>query len=204
MNIKASMADSIPSISSADVEEEKYDTVNGDVRPTKRRRLSASSSDIVSSQVPKNLPKNVSRIRPRSKAQLSQSFELQETELSNGKIVDAKSSFATINVSPWLIASLAAMVIRRPTAIQKSCIPQILDGMDVIGGSKTGSGKTVAFAVPILQRWAEDPMGIFAVVLTPTRYASCRLRPYVLLNGRIENWHFKFTSNSMPFLHRKP
>ena len=45
----------------------------------------------------------------------------------------------------------------------------MLNGSDVIGGSKTGSGKTIAFVVPILQKWAEDSMGVFAVVLTPTR-----------------------------------
>jgi len=61
------------------------------------------------------------------------------------------------------------MAIRRPTGIQKLCIPEILKGRDCIGGSRTGSGKTVAFAVPILQKWAEDPFGIFALVLTPTR-----------------------------------
>ena len=45
-------------------------------------------------------------------------------------------------------------------------------GKDCIGGSRTGSGKTVAFAVPILQNWARDPFGVFAVVLTPTRSVS--------------------------------
>ncbi|TVY86225.1 ATP-dependent RNA helicase, partial [Lachnellula willkommii] len=49
------------------------------------------------------------------------------------------------------------MAIKRPTGIQKGCIPEILKGRDCIGGSRTGSGKTVAFAVPILQKWAEDP-----------------------------------------------
>jgi ATP-dependent RNA helicase DDX49/DBP8 len=84
--------------------------------------------------------------------------------------VDPNTSFESINVRPWLVKSLANMAIRRPTGIQKGCIPQILRGRDCIGGSRTGSGKTVAFAVPILQKWAEDPSGIFAVVLTPTRY----------------------------------
>ncbi|MCJ1284352.1 putative RNA helicase [Xylographa opegraphella] len=100
---------------------------------------------------------------------------LKETEISNGKVVDAKSSFASLEVCPWLVVSLAAMAIRRPTAIQKGCIPEILAGRNVIGGSRTGSGKTVAFAVPILQKWAEDPMGIFALVLTPTRELALQI-----------------------------
>lgn len=43
-------------------------------------------------------------------------------------------------------------------------------GQDCVGNAKTGSGKTVAFAAPILQKLSVDPYGIFALVLTPTRY----------------------------------
>jgi ATP-dependent RNA helicase DDX49/DBP8 len=45
----------------------------------------------------------------------------------------------------------------------------LVAGRDCVGGAKTGSGKTMAFALPILQRIVKDPFGIFAVVLTPTR-----------------------------------
>ena len=83
--------------------------------------------------------------------------------------IDPHTSFEALNVKPWLVGSLNAMAIKRPTGIQKLCIPEILKGRDCIGGSRTGSGKTVAFAVPILQKWAEDPFGIYALVLTPTR-----------------------------------
>lgn len=82
---------------------------------------------------------------------------------------DPNTTFESLGVHPWLVRSLTNMAIRRPTGIQKGCIPEILNGRDCIGGSRTGSGKTVAFAVPILQKWAEDPSAIFAVVLTPTR-----------------------------------
>lgn len=81
-----------------------------------------------------------------------------------------KSTFADLAVHPWLVSSLSTLAITRPTGIQKGCIPEILKGRDCIGGSRTGSGKTVAFAVPILQKWAEDPVGIFGLVLTPTRW----------------------------------
>ena len=45
------------------------------------------------------------------------------------------------------------------------------EGKDCIGCAKTGSGKTAAFALPVLQKLAEDPHGVFALVLTPTRLA---------------------------------
>jgi len=82
---------------------------------------------------------------------------------------NAESSFKALNVAPWLIGSLTTMAVRKPTAIQKACIPEILKGRDCIGGSRTGSGKTIAFAVPMLQKWAEDPFGIYGLILTPTR-----------------------------------
>merc|ERR1711939_154751 len=89
--------------------------------------------------------------------------------------VDHQTSFAALDVKPWLVGALEAMAIKRPTGIQKGCIPEILKGRDCIGGSRTGSGKTVAFAVPILQTWAEDPFGIFAVILTPTRELALQI-----------------------------
>ncbi|TPX18519.1 uncharacterized protein E0L32_011557 [Thyridium curvatum] len=88
---------------------------------------------------------------------------------------DADTTFDSLNVHPWLVQSLANMAIKRPTGIQKSTIPEILKGRDCIGGSRTGSGKTVSFAVPILQKWASDPSAIFAVVLTPTRELALQI-----------------------------
>jgi len=139
----------------------------------KRRRIS-NSEQVAPVEIHKDVGTSnsapLSRVLKSAKAAaINNSPHLEETEVNNGKIVDAKSSFATLGASPWLIASLGAMEIRRPTAIQKGCIPEIIAGKDVIGGSRTGSGKTVAFTVPILQKWSEDPMGVFAVILTPTR-----------------------------------
>lgn len=88
---------------------------------------------------------------------------------------DPNTTFDAIDVKPWLVRSLSNMAIRRPTAIQKGCIPAILNGHDCIGGSRTGSGKTVAFAVPILQAWSADPSAIFALVLTPTRELALQI-----------------------------
>lgn len=85
------------------------------------------------------------------------------------------ASFASLSVAPWLIHTLGSLSITNPTPIQQSCIPPILAGRDCIGGSRTGSGKTIAFAVPLLQKWAEDPFGIYALVLTPTRELALQI-----------------------------
>lgn len=110
-----------------------------------------------------------SRIKSRTAPSSVPSNE-PSTGLNPDTVVDHNTSFASLSVKPWLVNSLNNMAIKRPTGIQKGCIPEILRGRDCIGGSRTGSGKTVAFAVPILQKWAEDPFGIFALVLTATRY----------------------------------
>ena len=144
----------------------------------KKRRLSSERNldldDSVAEEAP--APSTSSRIKPRLSDQIPKNpADIQHPTVSNGKVVDSKASFATLNVSPWLIASLAALEIKRPTGIQKGCIPKILEGRDVIGGSRTGSGKTVAFVVPILQQWVKDPVGIYAVILTPTRELALQI-----------------------------
>lgn len=78
-------------------------------------------------------------------------------------------SFEELHVAKWLVESCLQMGIRKPTPIQAHCIPPLLSGQDVIGEAQTGSGKTAAFAVPILDILSRDPYGIFALVLTPTR-----------------------------------
>ncbi|KAI0082472.1 DEAD-domain-containing protein [Panus rudis PR-1116 ss-1] len=78
-------------------------------------------------------------------------------------------SFALFGISNALLGALSRMSIKTPTEIQAACIPPILAGRDCIGNAKTGSGKTIAFALPILQKLSLDPYGIYALVLTPTR-----------------------------------
>ena len=158
---------------SINLSQSNKDLSNGSSR--KRRRLSLSSVASIEEPPPPTLL-TISRIKPRkADPSFPNPGEIQHPTVLNGKVVDSKASFATLEVAPWLIASLAAMEIKRPTGIQKGCIPKILEGQDVIGGSRTGSGKTVAFTVPILQRWAEDPVGIYAVILTPTRELALQM-----------------------------
>lgn len=65
--------------------------------------------------------------------------------------------------------------MRKPTPVQLHCIPRILDGHDVLGLAQTGSGKTAAFALPILHLLGENPYGVFALVVTPTRELAYQL-----------------------------
>jgi len=74
-----------------------------------------------------------------------------------------------LGLSPWLVKSCAEMGLREPTPIQAACIGPTLAGRDIVGSAETGSGKTAAFALPVLQALSTDPYGIFALVLSPAR-----------------------------------
>jgi ATP-dependent RNA helicase DDX49/DBP8 len=135
--------------------------------PRKRRRISQDSDGNPSAAVSRAL---MSRIKkPESTPDSSHILPVHSA------FKNSSATFKSLNVAPWLVHSLAAMAIHNPTEIQQACIPEILKGRDCIGGSRTGTGKTAAFAVPILQKWAEDPFGIYAVVLTPTRELALQI-----------------------------
>jgi len=79
------------------------------------------------------------------------------------------ATFPSLGVSEWLDNICQSLGMKEPTQVQKGTIPAVLSGRDVIGIAHTGSGKTAAFALPILQQLAQEPYGVFALVMTPTR-----------------------------------
>ncbi len=76
--------------------------------------------------------------------------------------------FSDFEVTPLIKANIVTKGFEDPSAIQDQTIPLALEGKDVIGIANTGTGKTAAFAIPILHRLAEDP-SIKALVMAPTR-----------------------------------
>eukprot|EP01117_Protostelium_nocturnum_P011351 TRINITY_DN4119_c0_g1_i1.p1 TRINITY_DN4119_c0_g1~~TRINITY_DN4119_c0_g1_i1.p1 ORF type:complete len:330 (+),score=164.52 TRINITY_DN4119_c0_g1_i1:75-1064(+) len=89
---------------------------------------------------------------------------------------DEEKSWEDLGVLSWISKACKELGMNIPTSIQRQSIPSILnDGRDVIGASPTGSGKTAAFALPIIQNLCEDPFGIFAVVITPTRELALQI-----------------------------
>ncbi|MDG4797283.1 DEAD/DEAH box helicase [Micromonospora sp. WMMD1082] len=79
-------------------------------------------------------------------------------------------AFADLGLRPELLAALAALGYEEPTPIQREAIPPLLAGQDLLGQAATGTGKTAAFALPLLQRMPEDRAGDpLALVLVPTR-----------------------------------
>jgi ATP-dependent RNA helicase DDX49/DBP8 len=146
--------------------ESDEDILEAQMGSRKRRKMSVEED---SDSGPELAPQvSVSRVKPaKGREDLPALSRVSKKMPDSSQAANKdKISFASIDVAPWLVASLASMEIKRPTGIQKACIPEILKGRDCIGGSRTGTGKTVAFAAPILQKWAEDPCGIFALIIT--------------------------------------
>jgi ATP-dependent RNA helicase DDX47/RRP3 len=81
----------------------------------------------------------------------------------------APKSFRDLGIIDALAESCEAMGYTKPTPIQTESIPLALQGRDIIGLAETGSGKTAAFALPILQALIETPSSLFGLVLAPTR-----------------------------------
>jgi len=77
-------------------------------------------------------------------------------------------NFDSLNLHPLLAKSLAYMKYDIPTPIQAKAIPFALDGRDIMGSAQTGTGKTAAFAIPLVQHLLDNPEAC-ALVLTPTR-----------------------------------
>ncbi|KAG1444351.1 hypothetical protein G6F56_010335 [Rhizopus delemar] len=109
----------------------------------------------------------------------------QKAEIKKQQTIAPEGSqFEEIGVEEWMCDTLKSMSIKEPTEIQRACIKPIMAGKDVIGGAKTGSGKTAAFAIPILQKLSQDPYGVFALVLTPTRELAYQIAEQFRVLGK--------------------
>lgn len=89
--------------------------------------------------------------------------------------------FQDFNLKPPIIKAIEMQAYKKPTVIQEKAIPAILSGKDLLGCAKTGTGKTAAFAIPILQKLANNKMEceenhpIRALILAPTRELAIQI-----------------------------
>ena len=89
--------------------------------------------------------------------------------------------FDDLKLMPLLLQNVQAAGYETPTPIQQATIPLVLAGKDVLGCAQTGTGKTAAFALPIIQQLAKKPTrfgqsrAIRALILTPTRELALQI-----------------------------
>ena len=101
----------------------------------------------------------------------------RDSARSNG---NGKPGFEGFGLRPELMRAIEALGFERPTPVQIEAIPPALAGRDILGCAMTGSGKTAAFVLPILQRLLDDPRrGTRALILTPTRELAAQVAEHL-------------------------
>src|SRR5512139_3824253 len=98
-------------------------------------------------------------------------------------------TFSTLGLSQPLLRAIEAEGYTTPTPIQSLAIPHILSGADVLGCAQTGTGKTAAFALPILDRLlragtSKGPRRLRVLVLTPSRELAAQIEAGFVTYGR--------------------
>ncbi len=101
-------------------------------------------------------------------------------------------TFETLNLAPAILKAVHEQGYDTPTPIQAQAIPAVLAGGDLLGGAQTGTGKTAAFVLPMLQRLSSEPRvtnrrGVNAVrclILTPTRELAAQVEESVRVYGK--------------------
>ena len=97
-------------------------------------------------------------------------------------------SFSTFNFHPRVAAGLKTAGYSTPTPIQQRAIPSVLEGRDVLGLAQTGTGKTAAFALPLLHHLQDGPRGrIRALIVAPTRELAEQINDEIRLLGKSTN-----------------
>eukprot|EP00439_Symbiodinium_sp_Y106_P079722 s497_g18.t1 len=136
----------------------------------------------------------------------------EEKEPGSQKVKKAKpGSFQGLGLSPPVFKAIMRLGYKVPTPVQRRSIPVILEGQDTVAMARTGSGKTAAFVIPILERLKQhsESVGCRAVVLSPTRELAlqtakaCRqlskfmdLRICVLVGGQALEAQFEHLANN--------
>jgi ATP-dependent RNA helicase RhlE len=96
-------------------------------------------------------------------------------------------AFSKLGLSPTVVDGVKAMGYVEPTPIQLRAIPLVLAGRDVIGSAQTGTGKTAAFALPILSKLGQHVPGPRALVLEPTRELAAQVETAIHDYARFTN-----------------
>ena len=100
--------------------------------------------------------------------------------------IEEQVYFADLGLRPELLDALADLGYEEPTAIQRETIPSLMEGRDLLGQAATGTGKTAAFSLPILQRLPDGERGDHpsALVLVPTRELALQVSEALHRYGR--------------------
>jgi len=97
------------------------------------------------------------------------------------------NEFSELNLHPQLVQAVSELGFTAPTPIQTAVIPLMLAGHDVIGQAQTGTGKTAAFGLPILQNLEPDHSSVQSLIVAPTRELALQVAQALEEYGRHQN-----------------
>lgn len=106
--------------------------------------------------------------------------------------------FSDYNLSDDILEALTMLKYLEPTKIQEMVIPKALEGVDIVGKSKTGTGKTAAFAIPICEQIVWDEYLAQALILEPTRELAVQVKNEVFHIGRKKRLKVPVLFGGMP------
>lgn len=127
-----------------------------------------------------DIQKMVEKAKEKSKM-FDEKAEEKKAESSTGgalhKVLDQEENnilaedqtFTKLGVCKEVCDAVAKMGYKHPSKIQAESLPYTLKGRDIIGLAETGSGKTAAFAIPVIQSLLDDPQPFYCLVMSPTR-----------------------------------
>ena len=109
--------------------------------------------------------------KAKQKAIKTKEDEAEETPQAESKsnILEETTSFEKLGVCAEICEAVAKMGFKHPSKIQAESLPYTLKDKDIIGLAETGSGKTAAFAIPVIQKLLDNPQPYFCLVMSPTR-----------------------------------
>lgn len=120
---------------------------------------------------------NVDRrqVKKKKESTLDPRLFVKKAKPSGQEGFRTEKSFADLNLDERLLANILAKGYQTLTTIQEQAVLPLLEGRDMMAISKTGSGKTAAFLIPIIEHALKDPRNYTALVVTPTRELALQI-----------------------------
>lgn len=103
--------------------------------------------------------------------------------MENNESEEEKKTFKELGVCDVLCETMEKLGWKAPTKIQNEVYPVAFQGKDIIGLAETGSGKTAAFIIPILQALLDQRQNLFSLIITPTRELAIQIQDQVKALG---------------------
>lgn len=152
-------------------------TTNRVSKPNGSKQLSTAQSlaDKIKQKALQNM-KEKKEAENKSDSESEKSDEEEEKEEDEAKSEATITSFEDLDLVPELQATIKQLNFTKPTEIQAKSIPAALKGSDIIGIAQTGSGKTAAFAIPVLNQLWYDKLYNYCLVLVPTRELALQIQ----------------------------